>query len=232
MTLSFLLIDENENSSTHIQKCLQGDTRSKLIHHCFSITKAKLFLEKQSVDFILLDPNFTKTPAISSFNSLGITLPVVITSARTKDAIKAYDMGAFDFILKPFTRERFDLTLRRLLQQDYVKEKKNNSQASSFLEVRCDLMTEKIQYNSIEYIEAMGDYIKIVTNDRKYVVLMSMKEVNVLLPTNSFFRCHKSFIVNLDKIVNYNAKEIALSEKKIPLSRFRKNEFKEVIKST
>lgn len=232
MTLSFLLIDENENSSTHIQKCLQGDTRSKLIHHCFSITKAKLFLEKQSVDFILLDPNFTKTQAISSFNSLGITLPVVITSARTKDAIKAYDMGAFDFILKPFTKERFDLTLRRLLQQDYVKEKKNNSQASSFLEVRCDLMTEKIQYNSIEYIEAMGDYIKIVTNDRKYVVLMSMKEVNELLPTNSFFRCHKSFIVNLDKIVNYNAKEIALNEKKIPLSRFRKNEFKEVIKST
>ena len=93
-------------------------------------------------------------------------------------------------------------------------------------------MTEKIQYNSIEYIEAMGDYIKIVTNDRKYVVLMSMKEVNELLPTNSFFRCHKSFIVNLDKIVNYNAKEIALNEKKIPLSRFRKNEFKEVIKST
>ena len=232
MTLSFLLIDENENSSTHIQKCLQGDTRSKLIHHCFSITKAKLFLEKQSVDFILLDPNFTKTQAISSFNSLGITLPVVITSARTKDAIKAYDMGAFDFILKPFTKERFDLTLRRLLQQDYVKEKKNNSQASSFLEVRCDLMTEKIQYNSIEYIEAMGDYIKLVTNDRKYVVLMSMKEVNELLPTNSFFRCHKSFIVNLDKIVNYNAKEIALNEKKIPLSRFRKNEFKEVIKST
>lgn len=231
MTLSFLLIDENENSYAHIQKCIQNESRVKLVHHCTSVSKAKKYLAAHRVNFILMDPNFTKTQAIASFSTLTTTLPVVLISARTKDAIKGFDMGAFDFVLKPFTMERFDLTLRRLIQQDYVMEKKQNSKASSFLEVRCDLMTEKIKYNSIEYIEAMGDYIKIVTDDRKYVVLMSMKSVVDLLPSNSFFRCHKSFIINLKRIINYNGKEIALNNKKIPLSRFRKNEFKSLIQS-
>lgn len=232
MTLSFLLIDENENSYAHIQSCLANEPRVKLVNHCTSIAKAKKFIVNHSVDFILMDPNFTKTKAISSINTLTTTLPVVMISARTKDAIKGFDMGVFDFILKPFALERFDLTLRRLMQQDYIREKKNNSEASSFLEVRCDLMTEKIKHNHIEYIEAMGDYVKIVTHKRKYVVLMSMKAVNALLPSSSFFRCHKSFIVNLKKILNYNGKEIALKEMKIPLSRFRKDDFKRMINST
>ena len=82
-------------------------------------------------------------------------------------------------------------------------------------------MKERILHDVISHIEAMGDYVKIVTDNRKYVVLMSMKKIEELLPKDLFFRTHKSFIVNSKKIENFSAKEVVLKEIKVPLSRFK-----------
>lgn len=229
--LSYLLIDEDQNNRSTIKSLTNQVLIVTCVHSCSSLSLAEQYLKDHTVDFILINPNFTKEQIFAQIEKLNKTIPVVITSPRVKDAVRAYDIAAFDFILKPFTLERFNLTIERLLQQDFYRQKKQSAAASSFIEVRCDLMTEKIQHNEIEFIEAMGDYIKIVTNNRKFVVLMSMKKINDLLPDNVFFRTHKSFIVNLKKIENYNAKEIILKAKKIPLSRFRKKDFKNLILS-
>lgn len=226
-----MLIDENENNRSTIKNLTSQVAEVTCVHSCSSLSLAEQYLNDHTVDFILVNPNFTKEQIFAQIEKLNKTIPVVITSPRVKDAVRAFDIAAFDFILKPFTRERFSLTIERLLQQDFYQQKKQSAAASSYIEVRCDLMTEKIQHNDIEFIEAMGDYIKIVTNDRKFVVLMSMKKINDLLPDNVFFRTHKSFIVNLKKIENYNGKEIILKAKKIPLSRFRKKDFKDLILS-
>ena len=229
--LSYLVIDENENNRTTIKNITKQAPEATCVYSCSSLKKAEKYLKDHSIDFILINPNFTKEQIFNQLEKINKKIPVVITSPRVKDAVKAYDIAAFDFILKPFSRERFNLTIERLLQQDFYQQKKQSAAASSFIEVRCDLMTEKIQHSDIEFIEAMGDYIKIVTHNRKFVVLMSMKKINDLLPDNTFFRTHKSFIINLKKIKNYNGKEIMLKSKKIPLSRFRKKEFKDLIVS-
>ena len=78
----------------------------------------------------------------------------------------------------------------------------------------------------------MGDYAKIVTPDRKYVVLMSMKKLEEVLPTDRFFRVHKSFIVNVELIQQFTAKEIEVAGNKIPLSRFKKQRFFRFMAST
>ena len=77
-----------------------------------------------------------------------------------------------------------------------------------YIEVRCDLMKERIPHDVISHIEAMGDYVKIVTDNRKYVVLMSMKKIEELLPKELFFRTHKSFIVNVKRLDNSPLKKL------------------------
>ena len=86
---------------------------------------------------------------------------------------------------------------------------------------------EKITLSCIQWIEAMGDYIKIVTPQKKYIVLSSMKAIQERIPYNYFFRCHKSYIINTEEVANFSQNTIFLNNKSIPLSRSKLKVFKE-----
>lgn len=232
MQLSFVLIDENENSRVIVENIVDKLPQVVITKSFSSLKEACKFLELNTVDFVLIDPNFSTELAFSTIEKLNQNLPVILMSARIKDAVKGFNLAAFDFILKPFTADRFSISLRRLLNQEYYRLKQESILEPTYIEVRCNLMTEKIEHNQIDFVEAMGDYVKIVTPKRKYIVLMSMKKINTLLPEQEFFRSHKSFIVNLHKIEQYNGKEILLNGKKIPLSRFRKQAFKDLMQAS
>ena len=231
MPLSFILIDENETSCAQLVKLATESTRIELIRVFTSLKEATKFLHEATVDFLIIDPNLSNQLGFSFIEKYQAKQPIIILSPRTKDAVKAYSIGVFDFILKPMEPFRFQKTIERLANQSYLLEKKEIILPARYIEVRCDLMTERIEHEKIDFIEAMGDYVKIVTNERKYVVLMTMKKILTLLPTDTFFRCHKSFIINLEKVENYSANEIHLTTRSVPLSRFRTKEFKSLILS-
>jgi len=225
MSLNFLYIDENPTFHTTIAHQLNELEKVETFHYCNSIKKAKKYLNEQEVDVIIIDPNFTKENGFSFIEKRVKNHFFILHSARTKDAVKGYELGIFDFLPKPFVVDRFSITLKRLRQQEYVLEKQRSFLPRHYIEVRCDLMKERILHDDIHHVEAMGDYVKIVTEKRKYVVLMSMKKIEELLPKTLFFRTHKSFIVNSKKVENFTAKEIVLKNITVPLSRFKKQAF-------
>lgn len=225
MSLNFLYIDENLASHDHLSKLLDNiETVNTL--YCFdTLKKAHKHLSENNVDVIIIDPNFTKEAGFSFIEKRLKNHFFILHSARTKDAVKGYELGLFDFLPKPLLQERLLMAINRLKKQEYVVEKQRSILPRSYIEVRCDLMKERIAHEHISHVVAMGDYVKIVTDKRKYVVLMSMKKIEELLPQEIFFRSHKSFIINTKKIHNFTAKEISLKEIKVPLSRFRKQAF-------
>jgi two-component system, LytTR family, response regulator len=225
MSLKFLYIDESSAFHETIAKQLNELERVGSLHCFNSIKKAEKHLKEQEVDVIIIDPNFTKENGFSFIEKKIKNQFFILHSARIRDAVKGYELGIFDFFPKPFTIDRFSMTLKRLYQQEYVLEKQRSFLPRSYIEVRCDLMKERILHDNISHVEAMGDYVKIVTENRKYVVLMSMKKIEELLPEELFFRTHKSFIVNSKKIQNFTAKEVVLKKIKVPLSRFKKQAF-------
>ena len=229
MTLSFLYIDEQTNYHETLATAIADLPEVKMVHACNSIKAAGVFLKKNTVDFMLIDPNFTKENGFSFIEKHQSDHTVIILSSRIKHAVRGYDIGVFDFIQKPFDIQRFQKSIDRLKNQPYFQEKLSSKLPQSYLEVRCDLMTERILHEDIQFIEAMGDYVKIATKKRKFVVLISMKKMEQCLPTDLFFRCHKSYIVNTKKILHYTGKEIILKDIKVPLSRFRKGAFKSMI---
>ena len=231
MSLNFLYIDENAALHENIALQLEGENDIDTLHCSNSIKKAKKYLKDASIDVIIIDPNFTKENGLSFIEKRIKDHFFILHSARTKDAVIGYELGVFDFLPKPLTPDRFTMSLRRLKKQKYVQEKQLSFLPRPYIEVRCDLMKERILHEDISLVEAMGDYVKIVTDKRKYVVLMSMKKIEELLPQELFFRTHKSYIINNKMIESYNAKEIVLKKMRVPLSRFKKQTFMDYMQS-
>jgi len=225
MAQRFLYIDENSALNETFTKSTASLIGNGNMYSCHQLKEAKKFLVENPIDVIIIDPNFSNDNGFTFIEKRLDDYLFVLHSARTKDAVRGYDLGLFDFLPKPFSIERFKKTFKRLNNQTYIEEKEKSLLPLPFLEVRCDLMTERILHDNIQFIEAMGDYAKIVTPDRKYVVLMSMKKLEEVLPTDRFFRVHKSFIVNVDLIHQFTAREIEVAGNKIPLSRFKKQRF-------
>lgn len=225
MSLHFLYIDEN--SSLHENILHQLDEAEDIISiHCFKdLKKAKKHLQTNTVDVIIIDPNLAKENGFNFIEKRSKDHFFILHSTRTKDAVKGYELGVFDFLPKPFMEDRFAMTIKRLKKQEYVLEKQRSFLPRPYIEVRCDLIKERILHENISHVEAMGDYVKIVTDKRKFIVLMSMKKIEENLPSELFFRTHKSYIINAEKIESFNAKEVFLKNIKVPLSRFKKHAF-------
>ena len=107
------------------------------------------------------------------------------------------------------------------------KEVKKNS--NHILEIKHNLTTEKIPTSEIKWIEALGDYVKLITNDKSYVILSTMKAFENELPKKLFLRIHKSYIVNLKKVERYDSKYVEIEKIKLPLSRTRKLELSQAL---
>lgn len=226
MSYNYIIIDENQQHATTVEQHLSKD-KAFIFQDTFNtLEKAKDFVQLQSVDVIIMDPNFKQGSAKKFIQKLPQTTKVILHSGRQKDAVNGFEWGVFDFLPKPFKPDRWAITKYRLNNLRYQKEKGLLGLPDNYIEVRCNLMNERILHDNIQYIEAMGDYIRIVTSRKKFVVLMSMKKVESLLPKESFFRIHKSYIINLTKVTQYKGQEVAMGALKFPLSRFKKEAFK------
>ena len=114
----------------------------------------------------------------------------------------------------------------RLLTAENFLRSKLSSKLSSKTQ---NLKIEKIASSKIKWIEAMGDYIKIITQEKNYLVLSTMKAFIKKLPENQFLRIHKSFIVNLNRVANYSANSVNIDGIDLPLSRNKKKDFRQTI---
>ncbi len=161
---------------------------------------ANNFLNYNKIDLIFLS---AKLPGFSSFDfidKLCGTNEVILITKQPQYALRAYDQGLIDCIEPPFTLSRVEKSVKRVI----IKIKALlEREKSHIIEIKHNLRTEKIPAAKIKWIEAMGDYVKIITPEKKYLVLSSMKVFLGKLPENQFLRIHKSFIINLNKVIDY-----------------------------
>jgi DNA-binding LytR/AlgR family response regulator len=148
---------------------------------------------------------------------------IVITSHDESQAFKAFEYLITDFISKPVNKHRFDRAISRVISEVKMT---NNFQDldSEHIFVKSNLKKRKIYINEIKWIEALGDYVKLITNDKSFVILSTMKAFEKELPKKVFLRIHKSYIVNLKKVERYDSKYVEIEKIKLPLSRTRKSE--------
>jgi len=135
-----------------------------------------------------------------------------------------------DYHQKPITKERFNAAIKRAMDM-YQLRRESIEEEGEHIFIKSNLKKLKIYTSKIKWIEAYGDYVKIVTEDDSHLVLSTMKSFEKDLSKEKFIRVHKSFIINIDKIEKFNSKFAEIGVTKIPLSRNKKEDLVKALDS-
>tara|TARA_R110000868_G_scaffold77285_3_gene221485 strand:+ start:82 stop:711 length:630 start_codon:yes stop_codon:yes gene_type:complete len=189
--------------------------------------EAKNGLKNNEIDLIFLD---VEMPIISGFDlleSLENPPQVILITGNPDYALKAFDYNVTDYLYKPISLARFDASVKRAVAN--YEQINKLEEDEEYIFVKSNLRQRKVVINDIKYVEALGDYVKLVTNEGNVVILSTMKSFEQKLPKDKFLRIHKSYIVNLEKIEKFNRKIIIVAGSQIPLSRHKKTELEEAL---
>jgi len=208
----------------------------ELVSTCSSVFEAYEILQSKKIDLIFLDTDLPKVSGMDFIKSLDTRPLFIFYSSNVNLAIEGFNLNALDFLLKPFSFDRFLKAANKALIFYSMKEKRmyaekengeNNGQPNDFVMVKTDYQTIIIKLENILYIEGLKDYIKIYTsqNSKPVITLNSLKKLQQNLPADKFSRIHKSYIVGLEHIKAINKTQVVINDKYIPIGESYKNIF-------
>lgn len=186
------------------------------------------YLNNNKVDVLFLDINMDELSGIELLESSKITSQVIITTAYQEYALKGYELHITDYLLKPFTFNRFLQAVNKA--QENLLHRTPDIQPD-FIFVKTENRLEKIMLNEIVYIEGMRDYLRIHTVAKKIMTLQNFSEIEKLVPSNIVCRVHKSYMVALNKIDSIERNRIKIADQLIPISETYKEVFFQLINS-
>lgn len=186
------------------------------------------YLNSNKVDVLFLDINMDELSGIELLESSNITSQVIITTAYQEYALKGYELHITDYLLKPFTFNRFLQAVNKA--QENLNQRSTEKQLD-FIFVKTENRLEKIMINDILYIEGMRDYLRIHTSTKKIMTLQSFNELEQLIPAQVVCRVHKSYMVAINKIESIERSRIKIADQIIPVSETYKEAFLQLINS-
>jgi two-component system, LytTR family, response regulator LytT len=191
-----------------------------LIAKCRNALEAFVKLEQHTIDLIFLDIEMPLVNGITFLKTLSKPPKVIFTTAYANYALEGYDLNVTDYLLKPFSYDRFVKAVDKVKQQLQPPVSTPDATGENdYLLVKEKEGLMKIAHADIYYVEASRDYMKIFTAQGHHLVHLTMKKLEELLPSSQFIRTHKSFIVALRHIKSLKPDNIVLANKvSIPVS--------------
>lgn len=189
-----------------------------------SAMTAMEILQKEKIDLLFLDIQMPDISGIQFLRSLPEKPMVIFTTAFENYALEGFELDVIDYLLKPFSFERFLKAVNKAREYHSLMEKTGNQPEPDFLFVKSDHRLVRVQFDEILYIESLKDYIKIYTGEKPVITLLSMKSIEEKLPVKEFLRVHRSFIVNVKKIEVIEKKHFLIMNHEIPIGdNYREN---------
>ncbi|GAB4049341.1 LytR/AlgR family response regulator transcription factor [Spirosoma litoris] len=222
MILKCIIVDDETMARKALQRLCEQHESLQIIAICENATQALTVLADQEIDLLWLD---VEMPELSGFDLLDRlpTMPqVILTTSKTDYAFDAFQYQVTDYLKKPIAQLRFKLAVEKALAAQKKQEQIQMGDKKAIY-VKSDGRYVRVPYDSIMYIENTGDYVKIQTNSQPFVVYTTMKSLEEKLGTQ-FLRVHRSYIINLDKIVDIEESNLVVASKVIPISRANKSE--------
>ncbi|MGV0831999.1 LytR/AlgR family response regulator transcription factor [Empedobacter brevis] len=191
--------------------------------------EAMLFLQEHTIDLLITDINMPQINGIELVQSLRHPPAIIFVTAHRDFALDGFDSGAIDYLVKPVRFERF-LTAVNRVKERQKKVYDTETVVRDFIFVKANGKLEKIIFAEIIYIEAQGDYLKIVTKNEHFVTLSTMKSFEEHLVIPEFLRVQRSFIVNISAIQSFSGHTIELDNgKSISISVSKKEELFKIL---
>ena len=175
-----------------------------------SAVEAAGYLQANPVDLIFLDLNIGELSGIRFLEIVKPGCAVIITTAYPEYALKGFELHVTDYLLKPFTFERFCQAVTRARPAQPAER--------SFIFIKTQYKLEKVQLNDLLYIEGARDYRRICTGSQTLMTLETFTQLESRLPSAHFIRVHKSYLVSLDKIIALEKDMLLVAGRLIPVS--------------
>ena len=184
------------------------------------------FLKTTTVDLIFLDINLGEISGIRFLETGNIKSKVILTTAYEEYALKGYELNVSDYLLKPFSFERFYQAVSKVQSE---LDRQLNKTELRYIFIKTEYRLEKIMLNEILYIEGMRDYRRIHTLNKRIMTLQTFKDLEMEIPEKIICRVHKSYMVAIDKIESIEKEEIKINGIFIPISETYKKRFFELL---
>lgn len=212
-----IAVDDEPLSLKVIEKYAAELPLVELIGTCANAFEAMEWLRKEQVDLVFLDINMPKLSGIGLLKSLDKAPLVVFTTAYPEYAVEGFDLEALDYLLKPFSLERFIRAVNRAAERISSNSIPANT-AIGHLVVKADKKMYRIDLQDISYLEAYGDYVKIHAKSQVLLVKERLGSMERDLPVGQFVRIHRSFIVSIAAIEFMEGNLVKIANAKLPVS--------------
>jgi len=226
MKISCIIIEDEPLALERTQSYVQKLPFLNLLSTFDNAIDALVFLKSQPVDLLFLDINLGDFSGIKLLETTNIKSQVILTTAYHEYAIKGFDLKVSDYLLKPFTFERFIQAVGRVqgyfMKSEPIAEKK-------FIFVKTEYRLEKVLFDEILFIEGMGDYRRIHTLNKKIMTLQTFNEFEQAIPSDIICRVHKSYMAAINKIDSIEKDRIRIGDILIPISESYKQDFYKLI---
>jgi DNA-binding LytR/AlgR family response regulator len=200
---------------------------------CGDAFQAREKLQQLPIDLLLMDINMPLMSGIELLKTLKNPPLVVFTTAYKEFATDAFDLVACDYLLKPFSVDRFIIAIDRVAEKlnSKTNTRPENPTATRLHHVllRTDGRINKVNYDQIVYLEANRNNTRVVTTNESLLSTASLSSVETHLPSDVFFRVHRSFIINMSKVTGLQGSRILLGQHEVPLGGNYKDEFMKIL---
>ena len=223
-----VIIEDEILAQKLLQKYIEKDMRLQILKVCNNGQEAFEYLSDNKIDIAFCD---IQMPLLNGIDLLKIIeyKPIsILTTAYENYALQGFALDVVDYLLKPFSYDRFQQAVNKAVELYQFRIEKNQEKVNEekFIYLRANQMMQKVFLDSILYIEALKDYVQLITTDKKITIQDTMKSMEEQLPEN-YIRVHKSYIINKNKIEKYTAQSVIVSAKEIPIGRAFKGNLKQ-----
>ncbi len=234
--MNCIIIDDEEMARAIIAQMVANHNDLTIVNEFSNAIQAIKYLNQNEVDLIFLDIHMNDFTGFDLIQSLRNPPKTILITSDKNFAIEAFEYDCIiDYIVKPITKERFLKSIQKVYTaietaSSIIKTKKTveNDNSNEFY-INIDRRLIKIEFSTLNCVEAKGDYIHIKTEGKNYIVHSTLKKIEEKLPKNTFLKVHRSFIINTKKIIDIQDNSVLIGKDVIPVSRANRAELMNIL---
>jgi two-component system, LytTR family, response regulator len=221
MILNCVIIDDEPIARKLLQEYIEETDFLKLVGSAENPLKIAGLISDQEVDLIFLDINMPKMTGLEFLRSSSNLPMVIMTTAYGQYALEGFELAVVDYLVKPFSLERFLKACHKALEFKTLRLKKVmlEKQDDDHFFVKSNGKIERIQHDDLIYVQAMSNYVILHTTGGKFITYLTIKGILEQLPPRKFIQVHKSYIINAAKVNSIDGNTLHLGDTKITIGQ-------------
>ncbi|WP_113651859.1 LytR/AlgR family response regulator transcription factor [Pedobacter namyangjuensis] len=217
--MNCLVVDDNDLARLTLKKLLSLDPALVMVDECPTADMAYQTILNKEIDLLFLDIEMPGMNGIELAKSLAENSTMIVFTTSKRDyAVEAFDLNVVDFIIKPVAPARFLQAVKKAKGIYKLRSQAENDKVQEFIFIRDSNTVKRVRLADILFLEAQGDYVKVVAEGNVYQIHSSLKSVEDKVPKSIFLRVHRSFIINLSKVDTVEGNTLIIDKKFVPVS--------------